>query len=145
MKVITTIGKDISDERIEIYAKKDYPEINEIKRIAEGSQAELVGYLPDGSFRALEFQEIFCFSIIGGKLKAKTKSETYLVKKRLYEIETVMPNSFCKISQSCIVNLRHIELFELSVDGSLKCRFSHGGAEYVSRRFVKKLKERLGV
>ena len=57
MKVITTIDKDISDERIEIYAKNDCPEINEIKKIAEGPQAGLVGYLPDGSFRALELQE----------------------------------------------------------------------------------------
>ena len=60
-------------------------------------------------------------------------------------METVLPNSFCKISQSCIVNLGHIELFELSVDGSLKCRFESGDSEYVSRRFIKKLKERLGV
>ncbi len=145
MKVITTIDKDISDERIEIYAKEDYPEIDEIKKIAGSAETQLIGFLSDGSFRTLETKEILSFSIIGGKLMAKTQGEAYNIKKRLYEIETVLPPVFCKISQSCIVNLRSIKLFELSVDGCLKCRFENGDCEYVSRRYVKKLKERLGV
>lgn len=145
MKIITTIDESISDERIEIYAQKNYPEIHEIKRIAEGSQRSIVGFLPDGSFKALDISDINCFTIIAGRLTAKTAEETYTVKKRLYEMENILTYPYCKISQSCIVNLNNIELFEVSINGSLKCKFKNGDFEYVSRRFIKNLKERLGL
>ncbi len=143
MKLITTIDARIDDERVEIYARKDYPVIAEIKKILD-EKSDIIGFLHDGSFKVLDMQTVNSFSIIGGKLYAKTDTEQYDIKKRLYEIEDILPAQFQKISQSCIVNLSRVLKFELFFNGSLACRFVND-IEYVSRRYIKNLKERLGI
>ena len=129
---------------MEIFARKEYPEVIEIKKIIDGKPTEIIGFLPNGSFKLLNLQEVNCFTIIGGKLYAKSDNEKYEIKKRLYEIEGCLPKQFQKISQSCIVNLMRVIKFELFFNGSLACKFADD-SEYVSRRYIKNLKERLGI
>lgn len=147
MKVVTIIDENTTEERIEIYAKRPCREIEAIKKIAEGAENALIGYADDGSFKVLDPNEILCLTIVAGKLTAKTKCGTFEVKKRLYEAEEFLSDQpdFHKISQNCIVNLKKIDKFEVCYNGTIVCKFQNGDAEYVSRRFIKKLKERLGI
>ena len=65
-------------------------------------------------------------------------------KKILQNILKICSN-FVKINQSCIVNVNKIERFDTSVSGTLKVSLKNGYTDYVSRRQLKPIKERIGI
>ena len=67
-------------------------------------------------------------------------------KKRLYKIEEMLEDDdFIKINQSCIVNIKMIESFDASIGGALMIKLKNGYRDYISRRQIKAVKERLGL
>jgi DNA-binding LytR/AlgR family response regulator len=82
---------------------------------------------------------------LDGKVCAVCETETLQLKQRLYEVEAMLPETFVKINQSCLANLRKVERFDASVSGTLMLRFRNGYTDYVSRRQLKFIKERLGM
>ena len=79
------------------------------------------------------------------KVCAVLKDETYQLKERLYTLEEKLPQVFVKINQSCIANIEKIGRFDASISGTLKLTFKNGWTDYVSRRQLKSIKERLGI
>jgi hypothetical protein len=77
--------------------------------------------------------------------KPLTGAETLQLKQRLYEIEKVLPETFVKINQSCLCNIRKISKFGASLGGSLTVILKNGYKDYVSRRQIKAVKERFGL
>ena len=67
------------------------------------------------------------------------------VKFRLYEIEEVFDTGFVKINQSCIANISKMKKFDVSLGGALRVEFKNGYRDYVSRRQMRAVKERLGI
>lgn len=131
-------------ERIEIYARQNSPLIEDIKRLAEGYKTELVGY-KDKEILPLDLTEVVCIAVEGNKVYAICEKEKYLLKERLYVIEEGLPDNFIKINQSCLANIKKIKSFDASISGTLKVRFQNGYTDYVSRRQLKAIKERLGI
>lgn len=66
---------------------------------------------------------------------------------RLYELEERLDgHTFVRISHSEIVNLKRVTALDLSFSGTIKMTLADGAAVcYVSRRYVKKIKEALGL
>ena len=67
-----------------------------------------------------------------------------MIKERLYTVENTVGDSFIKINQSCIVNIDKIERFEASFSGALTVVLKNGYKDYISRRQLKIVKERIG-
>ena len=132
------------EEKIVIYAKKETSLIEKIKQLAENSEKDLLGYTRDEIVR-LNPADIYYISVIGGKVYAVCEKNKYLLKKRLYLLEEKLPESFVKINQSCLANIKKTERFDTSISGTLKIRFKNGDTDYVSRRQLKAVKERLGI
>ena len=103
----------------------------------------LIGYIGDDIFE-IRPEEVYCFFIEDKKLFASTKKGDALVKRRLYEIEKYLSDEFIKINQSCIANVKKIKKFEASFGGALTVIFKNGYRDYVSRRQMKIVKERIG-
>jgi len=131
------------DERVEIYAKQGSPLIEDIKRLAEGSKTQIVGY-KDKEIVPLDLTEVVCIAVVGNRVYAICEKEKYLLKERLYVIEKIVQDDFIKINQSCLANIKKIKSFDASISGTLKVRFQNGYTDYVSRRQLKYIKERLG-
>ncbi|SFO92564.1 LytTR family DNA-binding domain-containing protein [Salibacterium halotolerans] len=75
---------------------------------------------------------------------AKTKEGTFQMKERLYELEQQLPDSqFVRLSKSAIANLDELKQFEASFHGSLCVYFRSGEKEYVSRKYVNGIKEKI--
>ena len=53
--------------------------------------------------------------------------------------------SFIKLNQSCIANKNKIKKFESTIGGALKVIFKNGYIDYISRRELKNVKERMGL
>ena len=64
---------------------------------------------------------------------------------RLYELEEMLGKHFARISNSDIVNLKKVKEFNLSIVGTICVKLSNGTVTYVSRRFVSKIKQILGI
>ena len=90
---------------------------------------------------------ILRFYADGKGVLAQGRDDTrYTVRARLYELEERLdPHTFVRISQSEIVNLRRVTALDLSLTGTIKMTLEGGTACYVSRRYVKKIKEAVGL
>ena len=68
------------------------------------------------------------------------------LKERLYELEARLDrHTFVRISQSEIVNLTKVTALDLTLTGTIKMTLAGDTVCYVSRRYVKKIKEALGL
>ena len=132
------------EEKCVIYAKTQHPLVDAIKALAEEKSSDLFGYR-DREIVKLDLSEICCFSVMDNRVYAVGDAGRYWVKERLYTLEERLPKEFVKINQSCLGNVNRMERFDTSISGTLKIRFKSGHVDYVSRRQLKVVKERLGL
>ncbi len=73
-----------------------------------------------------------------------SKEDCYEIRERLYTLEEQLKDKgFVRISNSEIVNIRQIEKLDMSHTGTIKMYMKNRDETYVSRRYVKKIKEEL--
>ena len=140
----TLIITDEHEEEVIIYARERTKLTNDIEVLVCGSVPELIGY-KENEVVKLNSDLISCFTVEGSKVYAQTDDEKFQIKLRLYQLEEILPDTFVKINQSCIANIRKIERFDTSVSGTLLIKFKNGYKDYVSRRQMKAVKERFGL
>ena len=140
-KVIIT---DEHDEEVVIYSREKNKLVEAIENLVNDSSFELIGYLNSEAVN-LKTDEIYCFTVQNSKVYAITYEGRYQLRCRLYQLEERLSGDFVKINQSCIANIRKIERFDTSVSGTLTIKFRNGYKDYVSRRQLKAVKERLGL
>lgn len=142
MKCTIFIDKE-KNEEVLIYAHEKTSLIERIEKLALSSDIEIIGYT-DQIITKLIPTDICCFIVENNKIFALTMYEKFQIKQRLYEIETILDDNFVKINQSCIVNIEKIERFNASVAGSLMVTLKNNYKDYISRRQLKIVKERIG-
>ncbi len=143
MKCTTIIDK-AREEEVLIYAHERTPLVDEIQALATGNTTTLMAY-GEGSIRPLIPDDIHAVIVENGKVYALTGDGKYDLRHRLYEVESLLDRSFVKINQSCIGNMSHIARFDVSLGGALMVTFQNGYKDYVSRRQLKIVKERMGI
>lgn len=141
MRCEVIIDRD-TEERAVIYAKERTQRINEIERFISKDVADIVGYRGKSAVM-LSPDEVYCFSVEGGYVWAVMEKERLLVRMRLYELEQVLGEEFMKINQSAIVNVRQIARFDAHITGSLAVVLKNGYRDFISRRQMKSVKERI--
>ena len=132
------------EEKVVVFAREENDTVKEIRRLLEQDPTELLGFSGEEIVK-LKLTDLHCISIIDGKVYALCETERYLLKERLYVLEEKLPENFVKINQSCLANIKKMERFDTSISGTLKIRFKCGHTDYVSRRQLKLIKERLGI
>ena len=142
MEIKIFIDKNKAEEVL-IYAHERSNLIEEIERIVYENNLEITGYI-DNEAKRLNLFDVNCFISENNKIFALT-DEKLQIKLRLYQIEDKLNEDFIKINQSCIANIRQIEKVQATLSGSLQVVFKNGYKDYISRRNLKSVKERLGV
>ena len=135
------------DEEIIVNAHKKNELIDAIEQLIKSERAHtalLIGYLGDDIVN-IDLSEVYCFYIENKRLYASLKRGNALIKRRLYEIEEMLDDGFIKINQSSIANLKLIDRFSVSFGATLTVHFKNGRKDYVSRRQMKTVKERIGI
>ena len=141
----TTIIDPHREEEVIIYAGKRTREIEELESYLDRMGAELVGYGEDGQILPLRPAEVHCFIVEDGRVYALTEKEKLTVRLPLYAIEEMLTEDFVRINQSCLGSIRKIARFDASIGGALMVTFENGHRDYVSRRQLKKVKERMHI
>ena len=100
----------------------------------------------DGKIELLDQENIIRLYAENGKMFAKLDQATYQIRLRLYELEERLDNDkFVRISNSEIVNLKKVKGLDLSLAGTICMELENGEVSYVSRRYVSKIKKKLGL
>lgn len=143
MKYETVIDGN-AEERVLIYAKERNELVRAIEAMLEADGDPLIGYDGREGVR-LELGEVCCFLVEDGGVVALVGDRRYRVKCRLYQLEGRLPPDFVRIHQSAIANIGQIERFDTSIAGTLRVHYRNGFCDYVSRRQLRAVKEKLGV
>ncbi len=140
----TIVVDPTKDEEVIIYTKGNTGLANEIRLLCEQESTVLMGYQEREATR-LSPHDVCCFIVENNHVIAICDTERFRIKKRLYELETCLPDNFVKINQSCIANFQKIKKFDAALAGTLRVVFTNGYIDFVSRRQIKYVKERLGL
>ena len=137
-KIIDSLAND--EIIIDIAAAQNSDElqkiINNIQKIAK-EKSSIIGY-KDNELFIIPIENIISFYAGEQKVYCKTEDMDYIVKKRMYELEeTLNENQFIRISNSCIVNLKFIESFDLKYLDNINVKMKNGDLHSVSKRKIK--------
>lgn len=124
------------------YGKEKTPFITYIESICNQDEKQLIGYYKN-TFQQLNPFELEVFITHNDKTYTIYQQKEYLIKKRLYELNDLFGDTFIYINKSCLANIKLIDHFEVSFGGALIVIFKSGYQEYVSRRLIKTVKERI--
>jgi len=151
INIHTSISDDIKDDEIEVQIKAK-SNSNVLNKIIENIQnvsenIDTIIGIKESNISIIDVSDIICFYSMEQNNYCKTNSGEYKIKKKLYELEQSLDkNTFVRISNSCIVNIKFIQSFDLSMIGNIIVKFKDGTNEYVSKRRIpnvmKFLKER---
>lgn len=124
-------------------------ETEEMRRLAQELAGLTLAPIPvwlGEQTRRLPQGDFLRFYTDGKGVSAQTADQTYSVRLRLYELEERLdPRRFVRISNSEIVNLDRVTAIDLSLTGTICMTLNGTVHTYVSRRYVKKIKETLGL
>ena len=144
MKCFTFIGEN-EEEKVVIYAKERTSLVEQIEKLVASTGVSLTGTYRETS-TIIDPIDVSCFIVEEGKIYALIGNEKYQLKERLYQLEDMPFNEFfVKLNQSCFANIKQIKEFKSSIGGSIMVLFKNGYKDYISRRELKKVKERIGL
>ena len=140
------IDKDCTEEVIATVHKRT-PLIDEIEKfvLQENITDKIPGYY-EYEITMLDISQVECFYVEADKTYASyITGEKYLIKKRLYELENVLPANFERINKSAIANWKRVSKLNVQLSGAVAVVFKNGYTDYISRRCFAELKRRYGL
>lgn len=133
-----------SEEKVTVVAKSKSDLVEKIEELVTQTSGELVGFWGKEGEK-ISSNDVCFFVVEEDKIYAEMVDKKLQIKSRLYILEEQLPKNFVKINQSCLANINMITRFDASVSGTLMVFFKNGKSDYVSRRQLKYVKERLGL
>ncbi len=147
MKLEIKLDPECAEPKIVICAQSMTPEISAlVKRLSDTQSAFLLAGFRGETVQLLDMADVVRVYASGGKVYAVTQAGEYQLRLRLYELEEKLDaDSFVRISNSEIINLKKARRFDLSFSGTICVELANGERSYVSRRCVAKIKKMLGL
>ena len=144
MKLRIEIDDNLEETEILIKTPALTDEIADLQRILQESKAPRLTFYKGTGEYYLDLSEILFFETDGSKIYAHTQKEAYEVRLKLYELETILPRYFSRVSKSTIANIRQIYSVDKSFSGTGTISFYQTHKEvHVSRHYQSLLKENL--
>lgn len=144
MKVEIRIDPACGEPAVTITAPAMTEEVRALAARLEGG-AVLIGWEGDRAVPLSQGDILRCYGEEKG-VRVQTIGGAYDLRERLYELEGKLDrHTFVRISHSEIVNLGKVTALDLSLTGTIRMTLTGGTVCWVSRRYVKKIKEALGL
>ena len=146
MEVEINIAPNYYPPKIYVYSNELTDEISDaIKILKKYSNFSLNGF-KENELYLLKLTEIETFYTENKKVYAKQNGVSYEIKERLYELEELLDKkTFVRIFNSEIVNFKKVEKLNFKLTGTIILYFTNGNITYVSRRYIKKIKDYLEI
>ena len=146
MKIEFDINEKYQEDKIIICTNKITDELQEfVNKLNNEKNNKIYGNKNDKIF-ILEENKIETIYSENKKVFIRYENgDIYETKKRIYEFENNLPNKFVRISNSEIVNFDKVQNLEFKIVGTIILNFYTDRYTYVSRRYVKKIREYLEI
>ena len=146
MKIEIQVDAACEEPKVVVYTDKVTEEIHAlVRRLTQDAPQVLVGFREDEA-TILQEERVLRVYAEGGKVLAETMEGVYSLRLRLYELEERLDKKhFVRISNSEIIHLGKVKGFDLSFAGTICVRMQNNLVTYVSRRYMAKIKQVLGL
>ena len=144
MKVELNIDKKFGETIVTISTNKVNDEIQNLVNYIENKEGYFIGVLDD-KVRLLNMEDIIRVYVEDRKVYVVTVEGRFIVRKKLYEVQSTLTKDFIKISQSEIANVKYIHSLDLGLRGTIVINYKNSDISYVSRRMLKEFKMKLGL
>ena len=144
MKVELNIDKKFEETIVTISTNKVNDEIQNLVNYIENKEDYFTG-ISDGKVRLLNMEDIIRVYVEDRKVYVVTVEGRFIVRKKLYEVQSTLTKDFIKISQSEIANIKYIHSLDLGLRGTIVINYKNSDISYVSRRMLKEFKMKLGL
>ena len=140
------IKYDIQDkyEEIEIHLcnRERSTELLELRGLLENIIGTKIKVHKGQEYKSLTPAEIVRIYSQNKRVYVRTQAESFEVNDRIYVLEEQLQDrGFVRISNSELVNIRQIEKMDMSYAGTIKMYLKNGDETYVSRRYMKRIKD----
>lgn len=147
MKVELHIDPQLKQPKAVICAPETTPEVLALmERLRREGTSSAFTAFRDNEAVMLSMADILRFFTDGKGVSCQTEKGVFTVRQRLYELEEEFQGTrFVRVSNSEIVNLDRVTALDLSITGTIRITLAGGVTAYASRRYVKKIKEAVGL
>lgn len=125
-----------------VHRKNDFSTQLEQFVLSNGNSNIIPAY-DDKDLIMLNLDDIMMFTIIENKVFAICNNKHYRIRKRLYQIEEILPANFWRINKSTIINRFYIDEFKETKTSGVNVIMKNGLSDYVSRRCFSKIRKEL--
>lgn len=146
MEVRIILDPTAEEPYIELHAAEVTPEITAlVKRLTNEAPSRMLGFKDEEVIPLTPSQLIRVYTE-DGRVMADTDLGTMALRYRLYELDTLLADpSFLRISNSEIINFKKVRSMNMSMSGTITVTLSNGTKAFVSRRYVTRIKDFLGL
>ncbi len=147
MKVKVAISPEILEDLVTVEARKLTSQISSLVDMIEtfDKQVERLTVKKGEEVHLLELSEIYRLYLENKILQIETRDAVYQSDLRLYQVKEVLSLDFLQVSQSEIINLKQLGRLKQTPNSLVKLVMKNGAGTYSSRRYLKVIKERLGL
>ncbi len=94
----------------------------------------------------LDLHEIIFIESVERNCFIYTAQQVYESNQKLYELEhQLKADGFCRISKSCLIQMRHIRSLKADINHKIRITMNNGEQLIASRQYAEALKQKLGV
>lgn len=147
MEVRIIIDPTAEEPHIELHTAVVTPEITAMvtRLTSETAPLRMLGFVEEEVIPLTPAQLIRVYTE-DGRVMAETDLGTVSLRYRLYELDSLLSDpSFLRISNSEIINFKKVRSMNMSISGTITVTLSNGTKAFVSRRYVARIKDFLGL
>ncbi|HEL2005441.1 TPA: LytTR family transcriptional regulator [Streptococcus suis] len=147
MKVKLAISPDIVEDLVTIEAQVMSEQVTHLVSYIQNldKQRSSLTVKKGEQVYLVEHDEIVRLYLEDKVLQVETVETIYTSNLRLYQVKEDLPANFLQISQSEIIHIKQLDHLKLTANGLVKLVMKNGSVTYSSRRYLKIIKERLGL
>ncbi|HFU4055735.1 TPA: LytTR family DNA-binding domain-containing protein [Streptococcus suis] len=147
MKVKLAISPEILEDLVTIEAQTMSEQITQLVAYVQNldKQTSRLTVKKGEQVYLLEYDEIVRLYLEDKILQVETVGDSFTSNLRLYQVKEELPANFLQISQSEIIHIKQLDHLKLTANGLVKLVMKNGSVTYSSRRYLKSIKERLGL
>lgn len=147
MKVKLAISPEILEDLVTIEAQAMSEQITHLVTYVQNldKQTSRLTVKKGEQVYLLEHDEIVRLYLEDKVLQVETVGDSFTSNLRLYQVKEELPANFLQISQSEIIHIKQLDHLKLTANGLVKLVMKNGSVTYSSRRYLKVIKERLGL
>lgn len=146
MDVEVKIDSIYKSPKIVIYTSEITKEISDLVSNLSNDASKLILGFNNGEIFIINPDDVISIYSENQKIFARCTMGVYNLKNRLYELEKDLPSStFVRISKSEIVNFNKVASLDTNITGTIILKFINSEKTFVSRRYIEKIKNYLGI